>query len=143
MSKNINPNSPTNPLAPPAAEFLINPDEAEMRRRLLELELADREERQRINLERAAQRQRAREQNARELKKELDKVLHQQATCSHKKQNGNTHVVGQRDHGGNTIFMCQGCQKTWIVAPGIISDFPKELAPEAIKVGGPIVGTAF
>ena len=56
-----------------------------------------------------------------------------QASCSHLKENGRTHLAGQKDHSGIIHLICQNCQKHW---KG--NEIPPGLFPTGESaVGGP------
>lgn len=52
--------------------------------------------------------------------------------CSHRKENGQSAVVGQRDHQHHTHYLCLHCNKHWIDR-----ELPDDLMPKGEHIGGP------
>lgn len=71
--------------------------------------------------------------NARLMESERMKHERAQQSCSHRKPNGESNLVGQRDYNQKTILTCQGCQK--LFNPGEF--IPAEIRPDPSRIGGP------
>lgn len=98
----------------------------EKQNRLLDKKIAEEEEANRIALEQ-------RRQGALALEAKKREEENKQLTCPHIKPNRVTAIAGQRDHSGNTHFVCQLCSKNWTN-----NELPNWLTPDSVFIGGPI-----
>lgn len=57
-----------------------------------------------------------------------------QKYCSHRKENGQSAIVGQRDHQHHTHYLCLHCNKHWLDR-----ELPDDLMPKGEHIGGPNV----
>lgn len=107
---------------------------SDLQKTVLALLLKDLSKRQKKEDEEENTAREARKQGALAMKRIQDAQELLQRFCSHKKENGQTYLVAQRDHRNSTIYLCQSCQKMWrgheSLPPG------SRLDPD--KIGGPI-----
>jgi len=85
---------------------------------------AEKEEERRIQLE-------SKKQNSLAMERKHQQDLAAQDHCHHLKGNGQSHLVGQRDHNNNYHYFCQTCQKHWL------NEIPGHLQIDMNRVGGP------
>ncbi len=79
-----------------------------------------------------AEERRARDAGIQSTRQKMAQDALNQSMCGHKKENGRTHLMGQRDHSGVLHLICQRCQ-----APFLGSNVPFDLRPDMDMVGGP------
>lgn len=66
------------------------------------------------------------------LRRKQEQDRYAQDTCPHKKENGKTAVVGQRDGQNHYHWICQNCTRPWTD-----NELPFHLRPDTEVVGGP------
>lgn len=130
------------PLISPSADP-DNFDMEAMERRLKYLDLIEREENaaNKAEAKKALIASRQAGIDAIRLKAAQDAAT--QRNCSHLKENGFTHLAGQRNHSGVIILVCQACQKMFRSdAPEGHTEFlPPSLVPRREgAIGGPNAG---
>lgn len=81
------------------------------------------------------EKRRLREQIYAEVRRKEKEVAEIQSRCTHRKINGETAFVGERDHQQRPILICQWC---FLIADP--ATLPRELLPPASIIGGPIPG---
>jgi hypothetical protein len=86
---------------------------------------ADREERE-------LQAKLGRESGIEATRAQMKNQAAKEAGCAHLKENGRSHLAGQRDNNGVVHLICQGCQKHFIG-----NQVPTHLQPMHETVGGP------
>jgi hypothetical protein len=115
-----------------------NLDDVEKRLRMIQLQRMEREEAEIVD---AANAKRiSREAGHESIKMQMANEAAKQRLCSHLKENGYTHLAGQRNHAGVIILVCQSCQKMFRSdAPEGSKEFlPPSLVPTREgSVGGP------
>lgn len=99
----------------------------EKQNRILDKQIAEQEEKERVEKEQ-------RKQGALAQQRKRDEDIAKQNACPHIKPNRATAVAGQRDHSGNTHYICQLCSK-----PFTGNELPNWLTPDPVFIGGPIL----
>lgn len=105
-------------------------DELEKRLKLIQLQRLEREEALVAEAEKSAII--ARKAGIDSIRMKMASDAARQNACNHVKENGRTHLAGQKDHSGVINLICQQCQKHWR------GDYPQGLFPTGDgAVGGP------
>lgn len=86
-------------------------DDLEKRLKMIQLQRMEREELAIAEAEKALIT--ARQAGIDSVKMKMANEKAKQDYCSHRKENQDTHLAGQKDHSGVINLICQGCQKAW------------------------------
>jgi len=86
-----------------------NVDALEKRLKLIQLQRLEREEALLAEADKALIQ--SRQAGIDSVKMKMANEAAKQRGCSHLKENGRTHLAGQKDHSGIINLICQGCQK--------------------------------
>jgi|SRR5579871_2709377 len=117
---------------PSEHQLPVDQEEAELRKALLALQLKQVSKQVKEQEEAENSHKKARLDAALQMEKARKQEEAVQAYCPHKKPNGQSAIVGQRDHQHNYIFLCSYCQKQYNQ-----HTIPPDLRPDSTKIGGP------
>lgn len=114
-----------------------NIDEQLKRLQLARLLREEKDLEAKVQLEKAA-----REQGARQQEEQRKRQEDLQKACPHRKENGQTALAGQFDHNNKRILICQFCQKVWNEGDPNPEPVPYYLMPPDSHIGGPLRGAS-